>query len=239
MIAPIGYMPGGVGYMPGLGTLTPAELADGEAAGIPDATLQALDAAGATEVQISQVISGELDPDVLMTELSPAMELANNPFVAAPSGAASPSGSGQVPSGSTLVYTATWTLGFGDLTVTPNNVIQALASGLPSYGMSVKASQATSGGPITYGIQVTVQDTIGHALLSDAQSVLDGIVQSATGNNKTSSNLSLVAAAGAALPPGSIVAPPATTATQWLESNAVYIGLGLAALILIPTLLKK
>jgi hypothetical protein len=91
----------------------------------------------------------------------------------------------QVPSGSTLTYSAKWNATFG--LVGPQHVIADLTSQLSSHGMSVSGAQILSGGStigLTGGsIQVGIFDSIGHALLSDAQSVLDSIVMNAVGSS--------------------------------------------------------
>jgi hypothetical protein len=114
-----------------------------------------------------------------------------SPAVNAPASGASPAP--QVPSGSTLLYKATWGIGLGSLTVSIGSVIQAFQSGLPAHGMQVQSY--TSSGLAVLGnqsIQITVLDTIGHALLSDAQSILDSILQSATGGNGLPSPVQIV-----------------------------------------------
>lgn len=131
----------------------------------------------------------------------------------APSGTQTPAGTASaapsttpaIPSGSTITYAVSWTAGFGNLSTSPNSVISSMMSKLPQYGMSVTAGVATADGPITYGVQFTITDTIGHAQVSDAQSVLNSLMQSIVGNNLS----------GSTVTPGA----PQTTVTGWLEQN--------------------
>lgn len=150
-----------------------------------------------------------------------------------------PAVSAQSPSGSVLLYSVSWSASLG--LVSPDMVVSALANNLPQYGMSVRSSQTISGG-LTIGltggaITVQVQDSIGHALLSDAQSVLDSIVRSTVGSsNFTGSTVALVSTPGV----GGVAAPgTASTFGAWLQANAEIVGIGIAAVVLGTTWLKN
>lgn len=136
--------------------------------------------------------------------------------------------------GTTLLYTAQWSAGIGDLTVSTDNVIAALKNNLAAYGMTVIASSVTSGGPFNYGITVTILDNVGHDTQANAQSVPDALVRQAIGNNLRASSLIV-----SALPGQSAGQPGGTDITSWLEDNAMWIGLGALALVTLPALIRK
>ncbi len=139
----------------------------------------------------------------------------------------------QSPSGSTLVYSVSWTAGISNLTVSANSAIASLTAALHTYGMSVVSSNATQTGPINFQIQFTILDTIGHALLTDAQSVLNSLMQSIVGNNLSGSSISLVSSPGQSTASASAAASSLTT---WLENNALFLGVGVAALIVLSNM---
>lgn len=151
-----------------------------------------------------------------------------------------PQAAAQSPSGSSFMYSTQWAATIG--LVSPDMVIAALANQLPQYGMSVKSSSIVSGGwtiGLTGGsISVQVQDSIGHALLSDAQSVLDHVVRTVVGDsNFGGSSIALTSVPGT----GGVAAPPGTASTfgQWLQANAAVAGVAIAAVILGTTWLKN
>ena len=154
---------------------------------------------------------------------------------------AAPSGPGQVPGGSTLLYTATVVGGIGDLTLSPDSAMSQFSSALALHGMNVTQSandQSTlnklfgTGAPIQFQFQIT--DGVGHAYLSDAKSVCDGVLKQVVGNNVTTSNLSLTST-----PKAGVTPLPAPSFTSWLEQNAGLVA-GLAvAIVALPGLIKK
>lgn len=150
-----------------------------------------------------------------------------------PAAAAAP----QVSPGSTLLYTASyavlksWTSGA--------SAISALAPLLPGHGMSLLTQQVSSSGlwTPTASFSITVLDSIGNALVSDAKSILDALMNQITNNGLQSSSLTVVSqgttAAGIPQPPG------ATGITAWIEQNAVWLAvLGLAAVTL-PGIVRR
>jgi hypothetical protein len=123
----------------------------------------------------------------------------------------------QSPPGSTLLYSVTYKQNVS--TPSPNEAIASLQGGLSTYGMSVVASNLMANTYLGFGsatIQFTIRDTVGHALLSDAQSVLDSLMRQYTHKRVTGSQLSLTSAgsspAPAAVPPSPSVSP------SWLPS---------------------
>lgn len=171
---------------------------------------------------------------VLSNDLAAALAQA---AAAAPGPAAAGGNAGgnmaQSPSGSQLIYAATWSAGLSNLFTSGDGAIGKLQSMLSQYGMSVlPGSKTTSSGPINYAIQVPISDTVGHALLTDAQSVLDSLMQQIVGN-LTGSNLNIKSAPGTPVPATAVV--PVTSATTstltWLEGDWSYLVIGAIAVI--------
>ncbi len=230
----LGYSSGAfhLGYAPGanaLGDMSDSVRNAAVDAGIDTNDIDLLDSLGATDQDLSNLINGNTTLTALYAKYGVTV---STPATGAGAGTPSPSSTptGQVPGGSTLLYTANWTAGVGNLSVSPNAAVASLQSLLSAHGMSVVNSQATSSGPINYGIQVTVLDTVGNALLSDAKSVLDALMKQVIGNNLSGSNLSIVATPGQSTAAGaSFTSDPLT----WLENNALYIALGVGGLVLL------
>ena len=144
-----------------------------------------------------------------------------------------------VPTGATLTYTATWSPIHG----AASDVAAALTAQLPAGGMQLLSYNATGTSLLgigSAGIVATVMVTgPGFAQIADAQSILQTIAQSVLGvGNLTTSTLVISATPGSA----AIVAAtpqPQADFTTWVENNAVYIGAGLLALVLLPALVRK
>ena len=203
---------------------------------------------GMTDAQAAQILSLD-DSDAeenallqLIGTLQPPNVVApvqSQPPVTAPSNV-------QSPPGSTLIYSATYNVNTGvpggSLLVTPSQVIQSLTARLGGTGLSIVGVNTSSYGNNSFTVQVL--DSIGHQNFSDAQSVLDAMLNQIAGVTKISSSISPGAIAGAApvtpaAGPGGVIAPAATSVASWLETNAAYIGIGLAAVILGSALIKK
>lgn len=238
----LGYAPGArsLGYMPGahaLGVVSDSEMQIALDAGLDPNTLRALSSVGATDADIEELMLGDTDVPTLMakyaglvttegtTVLHDASQTAIQHNGAIP---------GQVPAGSILFYSASWP-GVDGL---PQDVIQKLAETLPANQLSVANSTITGHGLLgESAIQLSILDGIGHAHLSDVQSVIEHYMGQFVGNgNLTSSNLTITS-----LGTGTPTTPntPAISFTQWLQSNALWIGGGLALLFLGPPLIKK
>lgn len=150
--------------------------------------------------------------------------------------------SAQVPSGSTLLYTATVVGGPGDLTLSPDSAMSQFAAQLSAHGMTVTGSVNDesvlnklfgTGAPINFQFQI--RDNVGHALFSDAKSVCDGVLRQVVGNNVTTSNLSITSTP---------TAPGVTTAggpgvVSFLENNAGMLALVVLGIFVLPPLIKK
>ena len=139
------------------------------ASGLPGATPIPIDLAQAAGGSTSISPTGTQTP--ASTTVPPA-------FTASPA---------QLPPGTTYVYTVSWSIALGNLSVSNSDVISALQSALPKYGMSV-----VSGGMAaltSYSVQLVISDQVGHQLTSDAQSVLESLVRSVVGNNLSGSSI--------------------------------------------------
>jgi len=233
-VATIGHMPGSNKTM---GDISAAMESNAVAAGVSQSDLDLLSSVGASDNDIADLLNGTISLTALYTTLGVTIA----PPTPAPTVvAATPAVStAQVPPGSTLLYTAQWTAGIGNLSVSPNQAISNLQTALAAHGMSVVNGQATSSGPINYAIQVTVLDTIGNALQSDAKSVLDALMQQIVGNNLSGTMLSIVQIGSSGSVNTGITATLASNPLQWLENNALYIGAGIAAVILLNSFLQK
>jgi hypothetical protein len=209
-------------------------------AGINTDDIDLLDSLGATDQDMNNLINGNVSLAQLYAKYGVTIPPPPVPHLA-PQQSSTPAqqSSGpaaQVPSGSTLLYEANWSAGVGNLSLSPNSVISTLGSDLAAHGMSIVSSQATSNGPIHYGIQVMVLDTIGHTLKSDAQSILDSLMRQIVGNNLTGSNSSVTTTPGQSTAAG---ATPTSDPITWLENNALYIGGAVLALILVNNFTGK
>ena len=199
--------------------------------GLDNDTLVHLGAIGATDADIHALMTGSTDLDVLMAKYSNTQSQGatiNHVTSVVASQASTP----QIPSGSTLKYTATY---YESVQVaSPTSTLSQLQSLLTSNGMSVVSSSVISRSFTDIGnttIEVDVLDAVGHGALADAKSILDGLVNRITSNRLTESKLvvtSSPAVSGAnvgnpTLPQG--VAASATSLTTWFENNAMWIGL--------------
>jgi hypothetical protein len=211
--------------------------------GIDTNDIDLLDSLGATDQDMTNLVNGNISLTALYAKYgvtipsgSTATAAGQGTSAVTPTSAALSSPVGQVPSGSELLYNASWTAGAGNLSVTPNAAISSLGSALAAHGMSVMSGEATSSGPIHYGIQVMILDSVGHALQADAQSVVHNLMLQIVGNNLTGDNLSIAATPSQGT---TSAATPASNPLSWLENNALYLGLGVGALVLLNNFTGK
>ena len=150
--------------------------------------------------------------------------------------------------GSYLTYTGQWQT---TTTKSANDIVQSVIGSLNSAGLQVtnfssnagmlantKILGLAEGGQI---FQVSLQLRVvgsGFAQSSDAGSIVDHAVYAASGKMPLSSYTAYagggVVGTGGAPPP-----PPATSFTMWLENNATWIGLGVLAIAVLPSVMKK
>ena len=204
--------------------------------GLDNDTLVHLGAIGATDADIHALMTGSTDLDVLMAKYSNTQSQGatiNHVTSVVASQASTP----QIPSGSTLKYTVTYSQNIS--TPAPNSAIQQLQAGLPTFGMSVVHSNLVENTLLGFGhatIEFDVLDAIGHGALGDAKSILDSLMNRFTFNSVTGSTLvvtSSPAVSGANVGSPTIqagAAASATSLTTWFENNAVWMGLGIAGM---------
>ena len=228
------------------------------AAGYDPGDIQTLIVMGATDNDLANLLNGSTDVGALMDQLAVSSSPAPVPAAlapvnvnAAPAAPSIPSGvpvaytsvaaasaaAAQSPAGSTVVYSATWSPGYGNLTQSTANVISAMTSALVAQGLSVVSSTSGGAGLLTYKISLTLKDSVGHAQLTDITSVCNALMQQIIGANLTSGSTSLVALPGAAIPAG--VPGSAANLTQWLEQNWGYLALALGLIVVVPVIARK
>jgi hypothetical protein len=203
-------------------------------AGIDTSDIDLLNNLGATDQDLANLIQKK----VTLSSLYAKYGVTIPDTSAAISASAS---TGQVSSGSTILYTVK--VNTPPLT-SAQNIIDAISPELPAHGMAKMTSQVSQSGNISGPAQfsLTVMDSIGHALKSDAQSVLDGLIENylGAGNLQLQSTLTVVSPGiTAAGTPGADPNLPGGDAISWLENNALYLGLGVAGLIFLNNFTGK
>jgi hypothetical protein len=232
----LGYVAGRMGYQGGahaLGAVSDAELQVAYDAGLDGNTLDALSAAGATDADIQALIAGNTDVPTLMAKYAGLKTTEGTTVTQTGGSIPAPTSTAQVPPGSTLLYTCT-------VNTPPlhsaQDIINAISPLLPGHGMAMVTSQVSQQGSVSgpASFSLTVMDSVGNALKSDAQSVLDGLVENSlgAGNLQLQSSLSVVS-------PGTTASGTAAAANNplmFLENNALYIGLAVAGIVLLNNL---
>lgn len=172
-------------------------------------------------------------PGVAPVSITPLMSPAATPSAI--------TGPAQIPTGSTIAYTLSWSPGIGNLTLSTAAVEAAFAKALASLQsqMSVISSSVTqsfaSFGSPGYTVQFNVYDGVGHARIADAQSVLDSAARSVVGSgNVTASSITGVYAPGS-----SAGQPGATGITAWVEQNALWLAVLAVALVTVPSVIRR
>lgn len=247
----LGYAPGArgmgyvahMGYAPGargMGDFSPAMENAAVDANIAPSDIDLLNSLGATDQDLTNLINGNVTLSQLYAQygvtIAPAATATANTAPASTVISPAPVSTAQIPPGSTILYTATYnpTPSF----TLASTVVSSIAANLAAHGMSmlsnaVQASGLTSNGQFT----MTIMDSVGHALISDAQSVLDALLNQFTSNEKVSSSLTVVSPGTTAS--GTSATASATDAVSWLESNALYIALGIGGLIFLNNFTGK
>jgi len=159
-------------------------------------------------------------------------------------------GAGGAPSGSLLLYQGQWQV---TPTLNVSTIISRVSQALRTYGLQVINSQ-TDGGAFTltsFNVTFTLQVTgSGFAQPSDAGSIVDHALYTVTGHMPVFSSTVLQAGPGASIPilvtpstpagssaPGS--SPAGGSTLLWFEQNAMSIGLLIAAMVVLPPLIRK
>lgn len=240
-VAHMGYAPGARG----LGDFSPSMENAAVDANIAPSDIDLLNSLGATDQDLSNLINGNVTLSQLYAQygvtIPPSSTATAN--TAPASTVISPAAPvAQVPGGSMLLYTATVVGGIGDLTVTPTSAMSQFASALNAHGMTVTASSNNEtvlnqvfGTGAAVNFQFQILDTVGNALVSDAKSVCDGVLQSIVGNNISTSNISVTSTPSGG-GTGLTSAPITNSAVAWIENNAILIAGAVGGLILLNNL---
>lgn len=148
-------------------------------------------------------------------------------------GSAAPAG---VPNGATLVYSASLNAHlFASGSI--NTFLTALAGGLPDLGLQVVGSKSSTSGLSAFNIQMQLLVTgAGYAKAQDVQAVIDHLVYVQRGEMPISSSISVTGLPGSAGSGG--VTLPAQSLTAFIEQNALWIGLGVVAIFIVPKVLR-
>ena len=157
-----------------------------------------------------------------------------------------------VPDGAIAVYTGTWQ---PHGTQGATEIIGQVSSILAGEGLSVRS---VSSSPYrfllnnTVNVKLTIQvaNGMGFGAPSDIASIVDNAAWQVTGSMPLASSISSVQVPGGPPTPtgqpeipdtgsgsGQQPSAPPTDFTTWLEQNALWLGLGIGALVLLPKLL--
>jgi hypothetical protein len=150
----------------------------------------------------------------------------------------------QIPSGSTILYTCTFNAATG--LTTASSVVADISAQLAAHGMSMVSNAVQSSGLLSAAsFTMTILDSVGNNLITDAKSILDSLVNQYTNNSLTSSSVTVVSPGTTAAGTQAVAATATTAAAAgtslgaFLENNALAIGLGLGALILLNSMFGK
>jgi hypothetical protein len=229
----LGYSSGAfhLGYEPGahaLGSMSDAIKNAAIDDNIDTSDIDLLDSLGATDQDMTNLINGNTTLSALYAKYGVTISTPATGISVPPAQVST----AQVPPGSTILYTVK--VNTPPLT-SAQNIIDAISPELPAHGMSKMTSQVSQSGNISGPAQfsLSVMDSIGHALKSDAQSVLDGLIENflGSGNLQLQSTVTVVSPGitASGQPGASLTSDP----IAWLEDNALYIGGGIAVLVLL------
>jgi len=160
---------------------------------------------------------------------------------------AGPSTSAGAPTGSYLLYQGTWQIPSSHAFTTPAQILASVLQALKSSQLGlqvVKASQ--SGGLLTvsnFNVQIELfVNGPGFAQPNDAGSFVDSAYNRVTGLMPAVSYTVVTQLSTGAAPTGVSPfppnQPPPATLTAWFEQNALWIGLGVVAVVVLPRFIK-
>ena len=155
-----------------------------------------------------------------------------------------------VPDGSIAVYTGTW-VPHGTQGAT--EVLGLVSSILAGEGLSVRSVSSSPyrfliNNSVNVKLTIQVSNGMGYNQPSDIAGIVDNAAWQITGTMPLASSISSVQAPGGSPTPtgqpevpntgtGSAGQQPPPDLTTWLEQNALWLGLGVGALVLLPKLL--
>lgn len=162
---------------------------------------------------------------------------------------AGPSTAAGAPTGSYLLYSATWQIPSSHAFSTPAQILASVLQALKASQTGFQVGQASqSGGLLTvsnFNVQIQLfVNGPGFAQPNDAGSFVDSAYNRVTGLMPVVSSTvvtSLPAGVPSSpAPTGTSPFPTGTAAsfTTWFEQNALWIGLGIAGIVLLPRLVK-
>jgi hypothetical protein len=147
-----------------------------------------------------------------------------------------------VPNGSLVTYTGQWIIPNSAFTMSPSQLLAAVANAVNRDGLHVVNSSQDSGflgvamleGAFNVTLQIQVSNGMGFGQPSDIASIVDHEVY-ASGATAQGSSVSVTSIPGSA--PG--VNLPPTDITTWLEQNAMWIGLAVLGVFVVPKVLER
>jgi len=150
-----------------------------------------------------------------------------------------------VPNGSLVTYTGQWQL-TNVATQNPSELLAAVIAAVNADGLHVVRSSSNAGfwdtevlgNTFSVTLQIQVANGMGFGEPSDIGSIVDHEVYAASGAMPSGSGVSVVTVPGSTpgLPPP---AAPSTDWSAWLQQNALWLGLGLVGLIVLPALAER
>jgi len=144
-----------------------------------------------------------------------------------------------VPNGSIVQYTGQWPT---DIKTTPDATLAAVVNALNRDGLHVLSSSQSGGfigevftGSFTATLQIQVSNGMGFGQAGDVASIVDHEVYLATAEMPSGSSASVISI------PGSTpnLTPASTDWGAWIQQNAMWIGLGVLGVFVLPDLLEK
>lgn len=252
-VSHMGYTPGastlGMLGVASYGSISSTMVSAAEQAGVAqDSDLQLLGSVGATDQDIEDLINGNVTLGQLYAEYGVAIpatstaasasvsQLPLSPSTPSVTPLATPgapaAAAPQIPPGSTMLYTAQYNPVSGWTTST--QAINALAPLLPAHGFSLLSSSVSASGLVSNAsFSVTILDSIGNNLVSDAKSVLDALMNQITNNGLQQSTLTVVSPGTSASGASAAATAPVTDPMAWLEQNALWIALTIGGIIVL------
>lgn len=151
-------------------------------------------------------------------------------------GGTAPAAAAGVPNGATLVYTASLNAHlFASGSI--NTFLSELAGAMAALGLEVVGSNSSRAGFSAFNIQLQLLVTgSGYAKVQDVKAVIDHAVYVQRGEMPLSSSVSVTGIPGSA-GSGSVTLPP-TSLTSFIEQNALWIGLGVVAIFVLPKVIR-
>ena len=151
-----------------------------------------------------------------------------------------------VPDGSVVNYQGTWpgSLFGADI----GTVISEVVATISKNGWSVTGQNSSSAGLVNNTVSLTILINTGlggYNSVQDVISIINNAVYQAVGSMPLSGTIASMQLPGTpgqtatGMPAASGAGAPATDLATWFESNALWIGLGIAAVVVLPGLMER